>query len=72
MSRRESPIQRHTHTMVSSPPATERIQYVVTPTSASVIPAAVSSGRIEGPGRWTLLAGRLHLLLDLLGHQPET
>ncbi len=52
MSWRVSLIQRQMQPIVSSTPITVSSIIVVMPTSASVIPTAVSTGRIDGPGRW--------------------
>ena len=52
MSRRVSRIQRTMQASVRMPPTIEKNHVSVTPTRISVIPTAVSSGRIGGPGRW--------------------
>ena len=56
ISRRVSLIQRAMHQTVRITPTTVNSMNVVMPTSASVMPTAVSSGRMLGPGEVDLLA----------------
>ena len=56
-------------TIARMPPTMVRNHVVVTPTSATVIPTAVSSGISDGAGEVELLADRRGVVLGIGAHE---